>query len=32
MSEVVRNTGSRVEALLAATVEVFKRHYQAGRL
>ena len=32
MSEVVKKTGSRVEAFLAATVEVLKRHYQAGRL
>jgi hypothetical protein len=32
MSEVVGKTGSRVEAFVAATVEVLKRHYQAGRL
>ncbi len=32
MSEVARKTGSRVEAIVAATVEVLKRHYRAGRL
>ena len=32
MSEVINKTGSSAEAFLAATVEVLKRHYQAGRL
>ncbi len=32
MSEVIKKTGSRAEAFLASTVEVLKRHYQAGRL
>jgi len=32
MSEVIRKTGSHAGAFLAATVEVLKRHYQAGRL
>jgi hypothetical protein len=32
MSEVIRKTGSRAGAFLAAPVEVLKRHYQAGRL
>ncbi len=32
MSEGIKKTGSRAEAFLAATVEVLKRHYQAGRL
>ena len=32
MSEVIRKTGSRAGTFLAATVEVLKRHYQAGRL
>jgi hypothetical protein len=32
MSEVIKKTGSRAEAFLAATMEMLKRHYQAGRL
>ena len=32
MSEAIRKTGSHVEAFLAATVEVLKSHYRAGRL
>jgi hypothetical protein len=32
MSEVIKKTGSRAEAFLAATVEVLKDHYRAGRL
>ena len=32
MSEAIRRTGSRAGAFLLATVEVLKRHYQAGRL
>jgi hypothetical protein len=32
MSEVIKKTGSRAGAFLAATVEVLKSHYQAGRL
>src|ERR687893_1726143 len=31
-SVLIRKTGSSAEALLAATVEVLKRHYQAGGL
>ena len=32
MSEVIKKTGSRAGTLLATTVEVLKRHHQAGRL
>ena len=32
MSEVIKKTGSRAGSFLAVTVEVLKRHYQAGRL
>jgi len=32
MSEAIKKTGSRAESFLAATVELLKRHYQAGRL
>ncbi len=32
MSEAIKKTGSQAGALLAATVEVLKRHYRAGRL
>jgi len=32
MSEVIKKTGSRAAVFLAATVEVLKSHYQAGRL
>jgi hypothetical protein len=32
MSEAIKRTGSRAGAFLAATVEVLKNHYRAGRL
>ncbi len=32
MSEAIKKTGSGVGAFLAATVEVLKNHYRAGRL
>ena len=32
MSEAIKRTGSRAGVFLAATVEVFKSHYRAGRL
>ncbi len=32
MSEVIKKTKSRAKTFLAATVEVLKGHYQAGRL
>jgi hypothetical protein len=32
MSEVIKKTGGRTAAFLAAMVEVLKSHYQAGRL
>ena len=32
MSEAIKKTGSRAGAFLAATVEVLKSHYRAGRL
>jgi hypothetical protein len=32
MSEVIKKTGSRAGAFLAATVEVLKDHYRASRL
>ena len=32
MSEIVKKTGSRAGIFVATTVEVLKRHYQAGRL
>ena len=32
MSEVIKKTGSRAGSFLEATLEVLKRHYQAGRL
>ncbi len=32
MSKAIKKTGSLAGAFLAATVEVLKRHYQAGRL
>ena len=32
MSEAIKKTGSQAGAFLAATAEVLKRHYQAGRL
>ena len=32
MSEAIRKTGSHAGAFLAATVEVLKDHYRAGRL
>jgi hypothetical protein len=32
MSEAIKKTSSRAEVFLAATVEVLKNHYRAGRL
>jgi hypothetical protein len=32
MSEVIRKSGSRAGAFLAATAEVLKSHYRASRL
>jgi hypothetical protein len=32
MSEAIKKTSSRAEALLAATAEVLKNHYRASRL
>ena len=32
MSEGIKKTRSRAAAILAATLEVLKSHYQAGRL